>query len=141
MEQSAEAPASVRTIREISEREIAMALVLELAESGDHKVSLMGFYDDDLDFIMALAARLGVVDNRPFRNKLVRVARELVRVGALDSKMFGTGKEYLGEPSKTQAYWLPPGKAGLLTRGRTEVTMDPEGEAAFLIRRAYPAEY
>lgn len=117
-----------------------MSFVLHLAECGDPSLSLMGFYDDDADFLDSLAKRLDTKDDAAFRNKLRRVARRLVQYGVLYTMMKGTGKEYLGEPAKTQIYWLKPGKAGLLTRGKSEVTMAPEDEAAFLLRHAYPAE-
>jgi len=128
----------MRTIRQISEREIAIALVLELAEMQGHTFSLLGFYDDDCEFLTDLAERLKVPEDKSFRNKVLRVTRTLVAGRALTAQMRGTHKEYIGEPAKQMDYSLPVGKAGLLTRGRTECTMDPEGEASFLIRRAYP---
>lgn len=38
----------------------------------------------------------------------------------------------------TRDDWLRPGKADLICRGQTEYTMTPAGEAAFLLRHAYP---
>lgn len=128
----------MRTIRQISEREIAIALVLELAEMRGHTFSLLGFYDDDCEFLTGLAERLKVPEDKSFRNKVLRVTRTLVAGRALTAQMRGTHKEYIGEPAKQMDYSLPVGKASLLTRGQTECTMDPEGEACFLIRRAYP---
>lgn len=127
-----------RKVADVSEREMALSFVLLLAQMDNATISLMGFYDDDLDFIAELASRLDVADDLAFRRKLVRVARQLVRHGVLLSQMRGTYKEYLGEPAKTQVYWLKPGKAGLLTRGKTQYTMEPEWEASFLLRHAYP---
>ncbi len=70
-----------RQVRGASERDIAIALVLELAESVLHRFSLLGFYDNDQDFLGDLASRLGVADDRAFRNKLTRVVRRLVSYG------------------------------------------------------------
>lgn len=128
-----------RTARQVSEREMALALVLELAESGLPSFALMGFYDDDADFLKDLADRLQVDLTKAFHNKLTKVARCLVNYGILYSQMRGTHKEYFGEPTRQMEYWLRPGKARLLTRGKTEHTMSPEDEASFLLRHAYPA--
>ena len=127
-----------RTARQISEREIALSLVLELAESGLMDFSMMGFYDDDAEFLHDLADRLQVECDKKFLNKVTKVVRRLVSYGVLYAKMCGTHKEYIGEPAKQMNYWLPPGKANLLTRGKTDFTMTPDGEAAYLLRRAYP---
>lgn len=128
----------MRTIRQIPEREIAIALVLELAGTRTNTFSLLGFYDDDADFIEALADRLQVPNDKPYRNKVLRVTRNLVAGRALVAEMRGTHKEYMGEPARQMNYSLPPGKARLLARGKTEHTWEPEQEASFLIRRAYP---
>lgn len=134
------APATLRPVRKVSEREMALALVLELAESGRPSFSLLGFYDNDAGFVDDLARRLNVdADDKAYLNKLTKVVRTLARHNALLAEMRGTHKYYIGEPAKQMEYSLPVGKAALLTRGQTEFTMTPEGEAAFLIRRAYPA--
>jgi hypothetical protein len=127
-----------RAARQISEREMALALVLEFAESGLHRFAMRGFYDDDADFLKDLADRLQTDYNQAFHNKLTRVVRCLVKYGVLYSEMRGTYKEYFGEPEKQMEYWLRPGKARLLTRGKTDYTMSPEDEASFLLRHAYP---
>lgn len=129
----------VRLARDIAERDIAIALVLELAESGLFSFALLGFYDDDYEFLRDLADRIGVMNNKAFHNKLTRVVRRLVNYGVLYARMSGTHKEYLGEPTKQMDYrFSNPGKAGLLTRGETVHTGTPEWEASFLLRRAYP---
>ncbi|KND62281.1 hypothetical protein BVER_01725 [Candidatus Burkholderia verschuerenii] len=127
-----------RLVRHVSEREMAIALVLEFAESGLSKFSLFGFYDDDAEFMKDVADRLRAGFTKSFHNKLTKVVRCLVRYGVLHSEMRGTHKEYFGEPTKQMEYWLRPGKARLLTRGETDCTMSPEDEAAFLLRHAYP---
>lgn len=126
------------TSRQISERDIAIGLVLELADFGERRhFSLLCYYDDDSDFFHGLANRLNVVANNAFHNKLTKVVRNLVNVGVLETGVFCTHKEYVGEPTKQTEYWLKPGAANRLTRGRTECTNEPEWEASFLIRRAY----
>ena len=127
-----------RPVRQITEREMALALVLEFAESGLHRFALRGFYDYDADFLTDLADRLQTDYNQAFHNKLTKVVRCLVQYGVLYSEMRGTHKEYFGEPEKQMEYWLRPGKARLLTKGKTEHTMSPEDEASFLLRHAYP---
>jgi len=126
--------------REISERDIAINLVIELAESGLRSFSLLGFYDDDCDFLSDLAERLNVVEDKSWKNKLTKVVRVLVKYGVLTARMNNTHKYYIGEPSKQMEYTLKVGKAQLLTRGETEYTGDPEWEASFLLRHAYPKE-
>lgn len=100
---------------------------------------MLGFYDDDADFLADLADRLNVIGDKAFHNKLTRVVRKLVNYGVLRAEMCGTYKEYIGEPTKQMNYcFAKPGKADLLTRGESEHTGSPEWEASFLIRRAYP---
>ena len=111
-----------RAPRAISEREIAIAAVLELAEHsvscGTREFSLLGFYDDDAEYLKALRERLGVQGGTPFDRKLSKVVRHLVRHGVLYARMRGTHKEYLGEPAKQMNYgFVNPGKYALLRRG------------------------
>lgn len=125
--------------RDVTERELALALVLELAESGAPYFAPYGYYDDDSDFLSSLAARLGVVEDKAFNSKLRRVARRLVNYGVLYGQMRGTMKEYFGEPTKQMEYGFKnPGKAHHLTSPKSAALMGPEREAAFLIRHAYP---
>lgn len=133
------AAGDAKCIRRLSEREIALALVLEYAESNATSFSLMAFYDDDVAFLRGLSERLGVPMNVAFTNKLRRIVCRLVSHGVLYARMMGTGKEYIDEPAKQMNYFLKPGKAELIRRGKTDCTMAPEDEAAFLLRRAYPA--
>ena len=129
-----------RRPRDISEREIAIALVLEFAASGMRTFSLLGFYDDDAYLMSSIAGRLDVADDTPFKNKLVRVVRNLVRHGVLYSQKCSTHKEYLGEPTQQMEYgFVNPGKHRLLTAAKTEYTGGPDWEAEFLLRRAYPS--
>lgn len=128
-----------RPIREVEEREIAMAVVLELASSGLREFSLMGFYDEDAEFLSDLAARLSVAEDKAFHAKLTRVVRRLVNYSVLYRSMRGTNKEYIDEPAKQMNYgFVNPGKYRLLTDGPTEHIRTPEWEAGFLLRHAYP---
>lgn len=131
----------MKEIRQISKREIAINLVLELAESGaPYCFSPMGFYDNDSDFLSNLADRLEVKWDNKFINKLKVVARTLVNYGVLSSKMSGTAKEYVDEPSKQMNYFLRADKVGLLTREKSYYTYGPRGEAEYLLRYAFPEE-
>jgi hypothetical protein len=129
----------MRHARNLTERDIALALVLEFAESGLHHFALLGAYDNDAEFVDGLAARLCVAHDKAFHNKLARVVRKLVRYGVFCGQMRGTHKEYMGEPAKQMDYsFASPGKAHLLTHGKTDYIGEPEWEASFLLRRAYP---
>lgn len=130
-----------RTSRQTSEREIAIALVLEYAESETIAFSLADYaYDDDADFVDAVAERLNVKNDQPFMNKLRKVTRRLVRYGVMHAEMKSTQKYYVGEPTHQMRYWLRSGKAALIRRERNPgVTMGAQGETEFLLRHAYPA--
>lgn len=128
-----------RAVAAVSERDFAIALVLELASSGAPYFAPYGYYDDDAEFLSALASRLGLTQDRAFDAKLRRVARNLVNHGVLYGQMRGTLKEYYGEPTKQMEYgFRNPGKARHLTAPASESLMGPEREAAFLLRHAYP---
>ena len=128
-----------QSVRHLSEREIALALVLEYAETSCISFSLMGFYDDDADFLQALSERLNVPNDSAFKNKLTRVVRRLVNYGVFYSRMSGTAKEYIDEPAKQMNYRMRPGKAELIRQERRPgITLGPLGEAEFLLRHAYP---
>lgn len=127
-----------RSIRSVPEHKVAEALVLEFAETNAISISLMDFYDDDCDFLQGLSERLNVPNDTPFKNKLRVVVRRLVNYGVMHGRMCSTAKEYIGEPAKQMNYTLKAGKAALVRRGKTDCTMEPEGEVAFLLRHAYP---
>jgi hypothetical protein len=130
----------MKNIRNISERDIAIALILEFVDPvvNLHKFSLMGYYDQDLYFLDRLAGRLDVNEDKSFRNKLTKVVRNLVNHGVLYGEMVCTHKAAFGEPTKQMEYALPAGKVNLIRRGETEYTMSPEDEIDYLLRRAYP---
>lgn len=131
-----------RPAREISDREIAIALLIELAQEIPYKFSLLGFYEDDENFLEALTDRLkaakpGSEGGQAFLNKLRKVCRRLVQYGVLHACMTQTAKEYLGEPSKQMEYFLEPGKAHRLHDGARGYN-GPQWEAEFMLRHAYP---
>lgn len=128
-----------RSVRSVSERDIAIALVLELAQTHTQTFSPMGFYDDDYEFLTALAERLNAPNDNQFKNKVVKVCRHLVNYRVLFAAITQTAKEYTDEPNRQQNYTLKPGKAHLLTEpARPGVTYGPKGEAEWLLRYAYP---
>lgn len=127
-----------KKVRGITERTFAIAVLLVLAEDKPHKVSLLGFYDDDADAIDAIAERLGVPSHcKAFRNKLRKVIRHLVRYGVLHAQRTGTHKEYIGEPTQQTDYILENGRAHRM-QGKNEHYHEPEWEAGFILRHAYP---
>lgn len=131
--------ASKRKVRDVAERDLAIALVLLLAQEPTEKFSPMGFYDDDMEFMSDLALTLNVPDDKSFKNKVVKVCRHLVRFGVLSAKITQTAKEYNDEPNRQQNYMLRPGKGHLMRQERRPgITYGPLGEAEWLLRHAYP---
>lgn len=128
-----------RRIRSVGDRELAIELVLELAKTPTETFSPMCFYDDDFDFMQALSQRLNVPHDKPFKNKVVKVCRHLVRYGVLHARITQTAKEYIDEPNRQQNYSLRPGKSFLLiSEAIPGVRYGPRGEAEWLLRHAYP---
>ena len=131
-------------MRAVSDREIAVAVVLEFVETKQIVFGLLGFYDEDEEFLRGLAERLNVAYTTAYINKLRKVVRRLVNYGVLLSRMRGTAREYVDEPSKQQVYWLRPGKEDLIRAAGVEQErerrglMTQEGEVSFLLRYAYP---
>lgn len=136
----ADVPVSAtRKVRDVSERELAIALVLQLAHEPTERFSPMGSYDDDAEFMFDLAVELNVPDDQAFKNKVVKVCRHLVRFGVLHAKIAQTAKEYIDEPNRQQNYTLRTGKGHLLRQEcRPGITYGPQGEAEWLLRHAYP---
>lgn len=130
----------MRDSRRVGEAEIAAALCLVYAEDHINWFSMMGYYDNDADFIAAVAERVGATNSVAFTAKMTRVVRRLVQYGVLVAQMHGTHKEYFGEPSKQMEYQMKAGKASLIQRGKTEHTMTAAGEVRFLLRHAYPQQ-
>lgn len=130
--------ACTRPARAVSEREIAIALVMEFAENDYGHFSMLGAYDNDAEFIDGVAERLDVKNDKAFTNKMTKVVRVLENYGVLIGRMISTHKEYIGEPTHQKNYWMQPGKVGLIRRGKTEHTFTPLGECEFLLRKAYP---
>lgn len=130
---------AARKVRATSERDIAIAILVTLAQDTRfHEFSLMGFYDEDAEAIQAMADRLGLPSHsKPFLNKLRKVTRTLVQYGVLSARMRGTHKEYLGEPAKQTNYRLEAGRAHRM-KGKNEHYHEPEWEAGFILRHAYP---
>lgn len=130
----------MKDIKNISERDVAIALVIMFAESTLSSFSLMNFYDNDMEFISKLADKLDVINDDKYLNKLRRVVRRLVSYNVLRSVMAKTQKDYLGEPAKQKEYsFFDPLKAvPRLTTGKSDYYMGPAAEAEWLLRRAYP---
>ena len=130
-----------RKVRDVPQRELAIALVLQLAQAPTEKFSPLAFYDDDMEFMADLARALNVPDDSAFKNKVVKVCRRLVQFGVLYARITQTAKEYIDEPNRQQNYRLRPGKGHLLRQERRPgITYGPQGEAEWLLRHAYPAD-
>lgn len=134
-----------RLIRYISEREIALKLVLLLAQRAasafpSYEFSLLRFYDDDLDFVDDLLQELNTTECNAALRKINSVVRKLVQYGILYGSTRSNHKEYIGEPTHQRNYgFADRGKILLLTAGEIPgIRGTPEWEAAFLLRRVYP---
>lgn len=133
-----------RPAKAIPEREIALAVCLELAEGGTREFSLLGFYDDDAEYLDDLAKRLRVdwragAPQKAWMAKLRRVVQHLVRSGVLYASRRGTNKDYIGEPTQQTNYgFVNPGKYRSLTAPEGKGLWGPQKEAAWLLRHAYP---
>jgi hypothetical protein len=125
-----------KSVRRTSERDIAIAVLLELS-TGRHRFSLFGFYDDDADTISGVAERVGLEESTAFLNKLKKVVRILVSYDVLARQRVPTHKEYVGEPTQQTEYILEAGRAHRM-QGANKHYHSPEWEAAFILRRAYP---
>ena len=137
--QTADTQSTKRKVRDVSERELAIALVLALAHETNYTFSPLGFYDDDLEFMAELAAQLNVPYDQAYKNKVIKVSRQLVNYGVLYARITQTAKEYIDEPNRQQNYTLNPVKVHLLTEpARPGITYGPQGEAEWLLRHAYP---
>lgn len=129
----------MRSVRGVTEREFAIAIVLELAEVCTETFAPLGFYDDDSDVMTSIAQRLKTPCDGAFKNKVIKVCRRLVQYAVLIGRTRQTAKEYIDEPGRQREYTLKPGKAALLRREAVPgVCYGPEGEAAWLLRHAYP---
>ena len=137
--------AAPRPAREVTEREIALHLLVRLARLTPSTFSVTAFYDDDQDFLEDLGEALNARFDRPLTNKLRNVVRQLVRYGVLSAAMCGTSKEYIDEPARLMVYSLDPRYSPRLApdlhpRYTPMEGASPIGESAFLLRRAYPAD-
>lgn len=137
----------VRIIRYVTEREIALTLVLLLAQYDaathyGYEFSLKGFYDNDIDFLDDLHQTLQINECNASYAKINSVVRRLVNYGVLQASTRSTHKAYIGEPTHQRNYrFARRGKAHLLTAGEIPgIRGTPEWEAEFLLRHAYPKE-
>lgn len=138
----------IRLIRNITEREIALKLVLLLAQRVQSsyfgfEFSLYAFYDNDIEFVQDLHEDLCVNECNASYAKINRVVRRLVNYGILKASTRSNHKEYLGEPTHQRNYsFANNGKALLLTAGEIPgIRGTPEWEAEFLLRHAYPDNF
>lgn len=132
---------ALRSARQVTEREIAIALVMEFCRKEARWVSfsMYGFYDDDADFVANVADEVGSQANKSFVNKMKKVVRRLESYGVLVGQMRSTHKEYCGGPTHQKNYWMEPGKVRLIQQPhRPGVNFGPLGECEWLLRRAYP---
>ena len=131
----------MRLIRNVSQRELAIALLIELADAGGDGISLLGCFEYHNHTIGEIATRIDVISDDALFRKLRVVARRLVTFGVLSSNMVYSPDVYasaIAGASKTMFYALYPGKRFLLTSDATCGRFGPEGEAGYLLRNAYP---
>lgn len=124
-----------------SDRDVAVAILMELAQCDPPTFSLMAYYDDDIDFISAVQKRVPEVVGKPGWNKLTKVVRRLVKCGVLSRKMKGTQKYYIGEPTKQMEYTLDRKYCQRLAPDlypHYRPMGPPDAEMSHILRHAYP---
>lgn len=128
-----------------TDRHIAGQLLMGLANHSQNSFCLSWVYDDDTEFLSALAKAIPVPQKFPgnsFLNRLRKVCRQLEVGGILYGRVSSCHKEYLGEPRTLKNYrFSDPGYAKRLAphrhphyrpMGKVETELD------FLLDRAYP---
>jgi hypothetical protein len=125
-----------RNVRNVSEREIAIALLIRMAESeqsGLRGLSLSGLYVCDDYFIDDLAMKIGIENNKAFFNKLKRITRKLVR-----HNVFLREATITREGTRSKYVFAKPWESRRLYRKETDDASSQEREAKYLLSRAYP---
>lgn len=131
-------------MKRIDSRELARAIIVSLAHHSHVSFCVSTFYDYDMDFIAAVAARIGQ-PNCPEKQLLVamrRVCRRLQAYGVLCGRVASCHAEYIGEPRKLKWYrfsdpaygWRINPAAAPHYKGEYSV----EFEIEWLVAKAYP---
>ena len=127
-------------------RKAAAAILQQLArhKEGNFRFCCSFCYDDDSDFLSAVADQLGMtnVSCLDFTSRLQRVCRKLEKAGVLSGRLLNCHAEYLGEPRVLKRYeFADHGYAMRLApdlwphykpMGTVDVELD------MLLERAYP---
>jgi hypothetical protein len=133
----------------LSDREIAGKLLMRLARhpAGQHRTRfcLSWFYEDDADFLLALAKDLELPDafpGGPYVRRLQRICRHLESWGVLYGRLSTCHAEYLGEPRMLKSYGFAKEEYAWRLAPDLHSHYTPMGlvstELAFILRRAYP---
>ncbi len=90
----------------INSRELARAIVVSLAHHPQHSFCLSTFYDYDMDFIHAVAKRIGQPNcsSSQLLTAMRRVCRRLQNFGVLCGRVASCHAEYIGEPRSLKSY-------------------------------------
>ena len=98
----------INNAMKLSDREFAGMVLMAMADYQKKYFAPIGFYDDDADVIDDIQERAHVAGwdcaGNKLTNRIKRVCNKLVNGGVLLRGMYGTRKEYVGEPAKQMEY-------------------------------------
>lgn len=131
--------------KRVSDREVAAAILHCLARHEPGSFCCYWFYDYDIEFMNAVAVRVGIgkeANNNSWCERMARVCRRLQNAGILSGRVCSCHAEYIGEPRSLKSYrFSDPSYAWRIApelyphykpMGSAEVEVD------FLLERLYP---
>ena len=127
-------------------RKAAAAILQQLAlhSQGNFSFCCSFYYDDDSEFLSAVADRLGMVDVgcHAFTSRLQRVCRRLEQCGILAGSLRSCHAEYLGEPRVLKRYEFADHGYAMRLAPNLWPQYTPMGSAKveleILLERSYP---
>lgn len=124
-------------MKRLTDYEFATTMLLEFVDSGLNSIAPCGAYDDDADFLGRVMDKVGESSVKKFTARVFRVCWKLAQCGAMYGRMYGTQKEYLGEPTKQMEYaWANPSYPWRLAPPEAQKRFygTPAQELAFILR-------
>lgn len=101
--------------KRVTDREVAAAILYCLARHEPGSFCCYWFYDYDIDFLNAVAARVGLekeANGFSWCRRMARVCRRLQNARILSGRLVSCHAEYIGEPQMLKSYeFSDPGYA------------------------------
>ena len=126
----------------VSDREVAAAILHCLARHEPGSFCCHWHYDYDIDFLNAVAERVGLAKEAnvfSWCRRMARVCRRLQEVGVLSGRVSSCHAEYIGEPRALKSYvFSNPSYACRIApdlHPHYTPLMRPESEVEFLLER------